>query len=50
MVSISELLINVVTISKPKALSGLSPKGMQSDVSFATRNTRTSDCRRKGRT
>ena len=26
MVSISELLINVVTISKPKALSGLSQK------------------------
>jgi hypothetical protein len=41
MVSRSELLINVVTVSKPKALLGLSPKGKQSDFSFNARDTRT---------
>jgi len=38
-VSICELLINVVIVSKPKALSGLGQKGMQSDVPLDTRGT-----------
>jgi len=41
MVSRSELLINVVMVSKPKALLGLSQKGKQSDVPLNTRGTRT---------
>ena len=41
MVSKCELLINVVISNKPKALSGLSQNGMQSDAPFDTRGTRT---------
>jgi len=46
--NVSELLINVVSIEVPKLLTGINQIGVWSDISLETRDTSSTDHRRRG--